>query len=201
MTAQDKIAEAEYFLGLIEQRLKNPKQIFAKSKEFDYELNAFINATRSIVDHLLQEYNEKFGLHIALHERLDRDIFERRGCKQRNMKALDFIDWFNNKFDKIKKDNIFEYMVNARNLNTHRVSIPTKLHVPFTAEHAIPTISVTASGKVLGSTPKKAYTRIWYHKPYWYFDQFQNMKGLDVCKRFLKKMKKLVNQTHTKYPL
>jgi hypothetical protein len=69
MTVNDKIKEAEYFLGKIKSSPFND--------ELNYLVSAFLSAARSIPDYLLEDYNIKFGLNIPLTDILYIRTFEK----------------------------------------------------------------------------------------------------------------------------
>lgn len=69
MVVVEKIEEAKYFLD----KIKNAVQ----RKDFTPNLSAFLCATRSIPDYLLEDYNIKYGLRISLKDELYIPKFEK----------------------------------------------------------------------------------------------------------------------------
>ena len=83
MVAEQKIEESECFLDKITQALIR--------KDFIPNLSAFLSATRSIPDYLLEDYNTKLGLNIPLTEKLCIDTFSDEAINQGNQIAQRFI--------------------------------------------------------------------------------------------------------------
>ena len=115
MTVNDKIKEAEYFLGKIESSPFND--------ELSYLASAFLSAARSIPDYLLEDYNIKFGLNIPLTDNLYTWTFEKEAKIQHKSIALSFIGDYNKEFSKLTKDPIAGGMLKKRNLKVNRKKI------------------------------------------------------------------------------
>jgi hypothetical protein len=69
MVVDEKIEDAEYFLDEIKKSTER--------KDFIPNLSAYLCATRSIPDYLLEDYNLKYGLKISLDKTLSKDVFEK----------------------------------------------------------------------------------------------------------------------------
>jgi hypothetical protein len=93
MVVDEKIEEAEYFLDKIKKATER--------KDFIPNLSAYLCATRSIPDYLLEDYNVKYGLKISLDKTLNKDVFEEVARKRNNPNAIAFIKGHNNNYKKL----------------------------------------------------------------------------------------------------
>lgn len=172
MTVQDKILESEFFLDKIRQE-------YSKQTDVRHYFSAFLSSARSIGEHLLEEYNQKYSLGISLEDRLDAGIFRRIARKQNNNNAIQFIQWFDNQIDRIKQDQAGA-LWEKRNLNIHReTSRPNKIVVEITEN-----VNTGA-----GSSSVR-----------WCFQDIPNMDVLSLCEQFLVLMKALVTQARSVFP-
>jgi len=125
MTSDGKIDEAERWLD----KIRNSDHRKDRTALND-NVNAFLNAVNSIPDHLLEEYQQKFGLGVTFNDELRPRIFENVAKKQGNGKALSFILAFNQEKAKVESDSIGKILSRKRDLDTHRDSQkPNKLVV------------------------------------------------------------------------
>ncbi|TAK15975.1 MAG: hypothetical protein EPO37_09265, partial [Nitrosarchaeum sp.] len=92
MTAEDKINEAKYNL----EELKK-----GYDEAFEYKLSNFLNSCYSISEHLLEEYNEKYGFNIDF---LTIPKFRNIANKQRHKEAIKFIKWYSKIKQKIRSE-------------------------------------------------------------------------------------------------
>ena len=116
MVAEQKIAEAEYFLDKI-------TQAFTRN-DFIPNLSAFLSATRSIPDYLLEDYNTKLGLNIPLTEKLYVDIFSDEAVNQGNQIAQKFIKEYKTQLKNIYNDPLGKLLTTKRNISIHRTGVP-----------------------------------------------------------------------------
>jgi hypothetical protein len=87
MVVDEKIEEARYL-----EKIKKATE----RKDFIPNLSAYVSATRSIPDYLLEDYKVKYGLKISLDKTLNKDIFEEVAAKRNNPNAVAFIKGYNN---------------------------------------------------------------------------------------------------------
>lgn len=120
MTANEKIEESEY-------HLKNMRNIGGWKKEFNYEFNSFISSTRSVLDHLLDDYATKFNLQIPLDAKDLRKEFRERS--KGNSKAEKFSKWYQQEYDKIVNEPIIGPLIKKRNIVLHRKTVTPKKFV------------------------------------------------------------------------
>ncbi len=80
MSARAKLEEANFFLEKL-RALQTLPQDLDKQRESRYFLNAFLSVARSVIDHLLEDYNIKFSLNIPLTKRMYPNTSKRRQKK------------------------------------------------------------------------------------------------------------------------
>ena len=112
MVAEQKIEEAECFLDKITQALTR--------KDFIPNLSAFLSATRSIPDYLLEDYNTKLGLNIPLTEKLYIDT----AINQGNQIAQRFIIEYKTQLNNIYNNPLGKLLTTKRNISIHRTGVP-----------------------------------------------------------------------------
>lgn len=172
MTVQDKILESEFFLDKI-------KQYYLQQKDTQYHFSAFLSSARSIGEHLLEEYNQKYSLGISINDRLDAGIFRRNAQNAQNTNALQFIQWFDNQIGVIRQDQA-GILWEKRNMNIHReTQRPNKIVV---------NINENVNNNTSSSSVK------------WCFQDIPSMDVLAVSQQFLDLMRHLVTQAHTVFP-
>ena len=96
MGVDEKVAEAEYFL----RRLKAAYP----SNEFKFELSAFLSSARSVVDYLLEEYNQKYRLGITSGDKLTIPTFKAQAASTGNPDASRFIAWYEPQVSRLGND-------------------------------------------------------------------------------------------------
>lgn len=111
MTSFQKIEEARYFLGLINEN-------FQDDNKCEYCVSAFLSACYSVLDHSLQEYYDHFRL-----KRLDKVLkissFHESAVDAKHDTALDFIRLYCAERLKIDTNPLSASLLNLRNDNTH----------------------------------------------------------------------------------
>lgn len=166
MTASKKIEEAEYNFGKM-VRIDPP------NKEFDFELSNFLSSTKSIMDHLLEEYNIKYKLNLK-HLKIDK--FMIKAVKTKNNDAISFIQWYDYQLTQIKNDKACLFLMKARNLNVHQDQVTPR----WTTGNAIIDNSDPNNRKIidLGSL--------------WFFEDYPHEDARVICRRFLDKITTVV---------
>ena len=103
MAFKEQISDAGYFLEAI-------KRSYTR-EELRPNLGAFLTMSRSIADHLLEDYNMKFNPGIDLEEKLTYDRFE-KGARRLNpnQTALNFLKFYKDEFKNLKKDPTFKLL-------------------------------------------------------------------------------------------
>jgi len=175
MVVDEKIEEAKYFLDKIK---KAPER-----EDFIPNLSAFLCSIRSIPDYLLEDYNVKYGLKISLDKPLNKDIFEEVARKRSNPNAIAYIKGYNNKFKKLKKDEIGKLLLYKRNIKVHRTDIPLQKNV------SVSIIENVDKHSTISNTTVK-----------WLFHDYKEADVVESCEKFLQLMKEFVQDVTTKFP-
>jgi hypothetical protein len=175
MVVDEKIEEARYFLDKIKKATER--------KDFIPNLSAYLSATRSIPDYLLEDYKVKYGLKISLDKTLNKDIFEEVARKRNNPNAIAFIKGYNNNFKKLKRDKIAKLLLTKRNIRVHRTDLPLQKNVNESIME-----NVDKHSTISNTTVK------------WLFDDCKEADVIGVCKEFLRLMNDFVKDVTTKFP-
>jgi hypothetical protein len=208
MVVDQKIEEAEYFLDKIKSATRR--------EDFIPNLSAFLSATRSIPDYLLEDYNLKFGLGISLNDKLYPSTFKGTARKKNNQNALKFIDQYSTEFGKLRQDKIGNLLIGKRDIKVHRTDVPLKAN--FSANltesvHIHDSVSIEVRDKYGNlkmtsnssnndhqlpeskESGNKNTTTVKY-----YFTDNKNTDLVDVCNQFLQLMKTFRKNLKTKFP-
>lgn len=114
MTSQEKIEESHFFLWKLRDNTH-------KIPDAYYYYSAFLNASSSILDHLMEEYAQKFNLKIPLDVRNLQESFLAAAKAVKNTKALDFHKWFIMKRNYLTDENEYgKVFSKKRHYNIHR---------------------------------------------------------------------------------
>ena len=138
MDAEKKIQEAEYFLN----QLRNIPQ---DSDEFMYNLSAFLNAWRSVLDVMLYDYAEKFVLGLTRDERITERDFEVAAKALQHTQALQFIKWWRQQRNRLMRNPLWK----KRIIFVHRGYPPmTRVYTLYLAE----TIALSSTFTIAGAS-------------------------------------------------
>jgi len=202
MTAMAKAREAEFYLGKMRKSYTNVEE------EFVYYLSAFLAASRSIPDHLLEEYNVKYGLNLPLTEKLYADRFESRAKEIHHSDALRFIRFWKERMNALQRDPIGGLIISMRNLNVHRVVVkPDLVKVEITDTFVFTDsvrvekfdkegklVEVCESPREHPMKPEEVPARV-----DWYFKEYEKEPIIAVCERFLAIIKDFVDETRRSF--
>jgi hypothetical protein len=175
MVVDEKIEEAEYFLDKIKKATER--------KDFIPNLSAYLCATRSIPDYLLEDYNVKYGLKISLDKTLNKDVFEEVARKRNNPNAIAFIKGYNNNYKKLMRDRIAKLLLTKRNIRVQRTDLPIQKNV------SVSIIENVDKQSTISNTTVK-----------WLFDDYKEADVIEVCKEFLRLMNNFVKNVTTEFP-
>lgn len=213
MTVAEKTSESEYFLERI-------KQTYSNQNEVNFNFSAFLSSSRSIAEHLLEEYNQKFGLGISVSDKMNANEFRRRSVGNTN--AERFIAWFDAQIDQIKNNPVGNLLWEQRNVNIHRTTqrpnhIVVNIHETMTitdsvsarefpsdmsAEEALRITREDAEREqsepreregTVTMTPNNSTVN-------WHFQELPNLNVIQVSTQFLNLMEKLVSDAHSNFP-
>jgi hypothetical protein len=118
MSVKFKIEEARFFLQKIEQD-------YTKVPDNEYYLSAFLSATYSIRDHLLEDYNKKFHFEIPNDLEFMR-IFEKKAREETakgNMIPSEFLLWYKEKIRTVNEDLLGNILKENRHKTIHSEAI------------------------------------------------------------------------------
>jgi hypothetical protein len=207
MVADQKIKEAEYFFDKITRATTR--------EDFVPNLSAFLSATRSIPDYLLQDYNVKLGLNISIAKKLYPRTFRRRAIKERNLIARNFIQEYNSLLNSIYENPIGKLLTKKRNISIHRTDVPVRAGFKRKFEEIISfddSVSIEVrdkhghlkmrSGPIKQNVKSKVQTDEESVPPdsvKWYFDDYQNDDVVISCEKFLGLVKSFVATLSDKY--
>ena len=200
--------EAEERIECCEYHLKRMEEFYGKDyKAFVCESQAFLVATRSIMDILLYDFAEKFQLGMEENERLDEKKFKKKARKSNNARALEFIEWWCNKMSEVQKG-IFGPLFNKRNIAVHRRSVRPEIHVvkvseTITARESITVIKKDEKGNVteIFQSPEEP-SRTPEPKPAeidWYYEEYPNENIIEVCGKLLEIVRGIVEEAKSKF--
>ncbi len=203
----EQIEDAEYFLYCIKNSYSH-KAMRANS-------GAFLTASRSIADHLLQEYNIKCGLNIKLDVKLTYDRFENEAKKLSNQNALLFLRFYKRRFEDLKQNPIFKTLLDKRNIKIHRTDISVhkeshvKIYETVTVSDSVSVVVYDNNGNVKQRSisqqqNKQEGTNIpqqpTQSEVKWYLADFDKKELPEVCQEFLDIMKGFVYEIRLNFP-
>lgn len=207
MVADQKIEEAEYFLDKITQATTR--------KDFVPNLSAFLSATRSIPDYLLEDYNAKFGLNIRLNKKLYPRTFRRRATKEGNSIARKFIQKYNSQLNIIYEDPVGKLLTRKRNISIHRTAVPVQgkfernIHetVSFNDSVSIEVRDKYGNLKMKSGPKPEVKSKVQTDEEStppdsvkWYFVDYQNDDVVITCEKFLVMVKSFVATLRDNFP-
>jgi len=166
-----------------------------------------VGALRSVVDYLLQEYNEEYGLGIDLNARLTFDKFERTAQSSGNSKAMAFVAWLRKEFQSLGQDKILGPLLNQRHLTIHRKEQEMVANVGVEETvRVVDALSITVvrqdGGEEVGSQepllppPQESDTEV---TVFWSFSGIPGLDVLEACRQLYDRMAKLVQDSHKLY--
>jgi len=182
MPVNYKIKEAKFFLQKI-------KDNYEKSPDNQYYLSAFLSATFSIRDHLLEDYNLKFDLGIPLNDKLTIKKFEDKARKLNKDNALEFILWYKKKIEEIKSQTMGEVLVEKRHNTVHRQVVHVRNLIELMHGDRLPKSYID---QIKLANPHLNKT-VFHTKQMAYIE-------LNNCEEMLAIMEKLVLATLSNYP-
>jgi len=201
MDVKDTLERCEY-------HLERMKELYPKEEYFKKELNAFLPCVQSIPEHLLNDYQIKFGLNILDKEHLV-EKFNTVAKRQNNLDAMTFYSWWKAEVDKLRKDAIGKVVLNKRDLTIHRKTIKPDLakHEITDRINIIDTVTVIkrdAKGKIYEiseSPPEPKPTPIPSEsRTDRYFKEIPEKTVIDVCQIIYALMSDLVKKAEIKFP-
>jgi|tagenome__1003787_1003787.scaffolds.fasta_scaffold20951675_3 hypothetical protein len=217
MAFKEQISDAEYFLEAL-------KRSYTR-EELRPNLGAFLTMSRSIADHLLEDYNMKFNLGIDLEEKLTYDRFEKGARDRSNQTALDFLKFYKDEFKNLKKDPAFKLLYDKRNIRIHRAGTPVRgefyrgLSETVTVHDNVSILVIRKNGNNEQQSTNQQQPRHNDKNPTmqesetlhkgqdhtesgvrWYFTDYDRTDLTTLCQSFLDSMKKFVHKVLISFP-
>jgi hypothetical protein len=201
LTARGKIEEAGYFLSLFED---------VSLDVLKHYISAFLGASRSIFDHMLEDYRIWFKLDDV--KILSAKTFRQLAEERENEKALEFVKWYEERLSALRKNVNYGFLFKKRDHNIHRNSSKeTRVvtwHGPFTfqagSEATIPVTmprnlgsptqvegKVTKDGKT-DTFPVNVTVAV-------FFDEKPDISILDLCSALLNDAKLMVEDAEKRW--
>lgn len=177
MSSFDTIKRAERYLGKLSQAYEKCNQ-----QDIDDSLLTLLNCIKSISDHLLEDANQKFALDISPKIRLAGKFDDRAPPG----KPQEFKTWFDAELKQIRKDSVCGFLINVRNIDTHRKSQGTTLITAVVNE----SVAADSGGQEENPTSSKVH---------FYFQGLEGINVLQASRIYLNSMKSLVNSAYEKF--
>jgi hypothetical protein len=183
----------------------------SEQTEFELSLRAFLAATRSIPDHLLEEYNVKFGFNIPLLDRNFRNSFCQKVIADPHKQVKDFLSFWDRQMKTIQDDphNPVNLLWSKRNIQIHRVSVrPDLVKVgvieTLTISDSVRVEKYNVQGELVGvsvspPTPHEQSSSIPATID-WYFKDHDSEPILVLSEKALVVLKSFVDEAHTRFP-
>jgi len=180
MEARNKLQEADYFLGMLR---RTPQDRDA----FMYNLSAFLNAWRSVLDVMLYDYAEKYCLGLTREDRVSDHEFEIAAKALNNAEALRFIKWWRQQRGRLiqnplwKKRTVVVHRGYPPTIHVYRLYISESIALSSTftvsgapTESAIPTAYAAPTIAAPPSTRREVETR---------FSDLPDRSIIDICEQ------------------
>lgn len=207
MSAKQKLEEAEFYLHKLHELQSLPQDADAQ-KALKHYLSAFLSASVSVPDYLLEDFNIKFCLNIPLSERRFRDKFEREARRTGNQTALGFIQWWRKQNGTLRRDPVGRVLIGKRHIEIHRVQVKPDL-VKITVKETLP-ITESVELKLFNKEGKLVETRKGAEQPAprpketettfdWFFSEYPDEPVIIVCEKFLGKLTSLVSEAEQNF--
>jgi hypothetical protein len=189
MDTRTKLKEAKFFLdALMETR--------DELEKFNYNLSAFLNSWRSVLDVMLYDFVEKYSLGLTRDDKVtDRDFWVAANA-QNLMDALRLIEWWRKKQGVLKHNPLWE----KRIITTHRgypEMIQDRFYVTGSGAN-----STTISGDVVTSSEvphEEAIPITPATSPEPRFVDFPNQSVIDLCTLAFNEMEGIVQEVEREF--
>jgi hypothetical protein len=202
MEAEKKLRAAEYHLRRMSEEYERSTEIFT------YELECFLVTARSVLDVLLYDFAKKFQLGIDVNERLDYNTFRNRATKKNNIRASEFIEWWQKTKKELENSKV-GFLLKKRDIAVHRGSVEPDIKEVKIYEKIVPTESIIVikkdeKGNVIEeyrSPPESPITR----EPTppveidMYFSDYREKNVIDVCKELYEMVAGKVAEAKVKF--
>ena len=149
-------------------------------QEFQFELSNFLGSCYSILEHLLEDHNKKFGFNL---DYVTSKTFRDKANKMRNSDAIKFINWHDEEKLKLRNEKSYGFLVARRRHSVHKSTVKAEPMV---------WVKLDLTLKFTDGTKKN----VDFEKHTWRF--FEERKGQDaivICTDFLNHLKRIVHDS------
>lgn len=153
METRNKLQEAQYFLNAVSTTEQSTGELY-------YDLSAFLNAWRSVLDVMLYDFAEHYHLGLTNEDMITEHDFELAAKVLNNNDALRFITWWRQQRGSLSQDPLWS----KRNIIVHRGRPPTRRVIRlYILESLALSSTLTISGSTMpagSALPVSTYTPI-----------------------------------------
>jgi hypothetical protein len=139
LNTRNKLEEAHYFSRRLKETKDDPKIYY-------YYLSAFLTAWRSVLDVMLYDFAEHYPLRLDRKVFIDNYIFWVAANAINHTEALNFIVWWNEKADIVRKNELSKMRITS----VHKGFPPRTVYAPPTLSSG--SIIFATSGVIAGSS-------------------------------------------------
>ena len=200
MTTESMIQSAKY--GIVKMKEGN---------EFDYYFRGTLACLKGVLDHLLEEYNKKFGLQIGVEANLGIKTFRKAAKKSANPEAVRFIDFFENERSALFADSRVGLLLEThgvRDQEIHREEQPRDfgvvLHEMVTARASFKVERYDASGRPIWSTTESEEAHapsVKPHEVHYYLQSWNRTEDIPaLCEYCVKQLEAFVVKFRSAFP-
>lgn len=199
--------DAEAFLGKMRKSAVHSEQV-----EFELNLRALLATIRSIPDHLLEEYNLRFGFNIPLSDRHFKTAFSLKAKADSRKEVAEFLTFWTQGIESIRSNvqNPANILFSKRHIQIHRAPVrPDLTKIEMHEGNIGVTESVTVQkyndkGELVATSHSTSTTM---NQPSpssshvdWYFKDHDGEPVLQLCEEGLNVVKVFVNAAHNRFP-
>lgn len=196
MQTRNKLEESKYFLGIL-------PTIQEDVDGFRYNLSAFLNAWRSVLDIMLYDFDEFYHLGFTREVEMNDKEFCAVAKALRNLAASKFIRWWREQQGMLKNSPLWE----RRNIDFHRGGLEIQNYSavvsgsggnsstisPYVCSVPLPT------GSTLNALVPQGTFATTEAIPDWYFSDFPDKSIVEICLRAYAELEKIVEEAETSF--
>jgi hypothetical protein len=157
-------------------------------------MNAFLTSARGVLDVLLQEYAGEYNIKM---KHVKKTTFKERAIKEKNISALQFLDWYDSAYQAMEKDKEIGFLFVRRNEAVHTAK--NMMQPPLWITNAAPIMKVVnEDGQIeYRSDPPIILKESWEASN---GDMMAAKDVREVCELFLVAIESIVLEAHGKFP-
>lgn len=184
----------------------------SERREFELSLRAFLCILQSIPDHLLEEYNVRFGFNIPLSDRHFLSSFSRKAKADSRREVTAFFAFWSQETKSMRSDpqNPLSCLFSKRHIQIHRLPVKSDLAKLGVSDGSIKVIEsaivhkYNSKGELVSTSHNSSST---VNQPSasnpqvdWYFKDYDRAPILQLCEGGMNKMRVFVEAAHTRFP-